>query len=222
MVKRPQFARTALPLLATLVLGACAHEVGYEPEYVPPERPLFVADGELLIVMPEEQQQLMYEGSPEGEIGSFTKLEIPFGTIMRDIAKQVFGSCFARGIAFAESRTDATGYVLALEGDLDQFSYRYERVVDDSLSTEEPTTWIVPEVHIAFHIHAYDADGHEVLEKAYDSGTYAGERYMVSRASERINETLHQALAKLMLEVANDIRPLLVGECEITDLAPPN
>ena len=220
MPKQPQLARIAGSLLAMLMLAACAHQVGYEPDYVPPERPLFVADGKLLIVMPQEQQQLMYEGSPDSEIGSFTRLEIPFGAIMRDIATQVFGSCFARGIEFADSRTAATGYVLALEGELDKFSYRYERVIDDSLSVEEPTSWIIPEVQIAFHIHAYDTEGRELLEKAYDSGLYAGERYMVARASERINETLHHALATLMLQVANDVRPLLVGECEITDLAP--
>jgi hypothetical protein len=207
--------------VASAAFAACAYQVGYQPDYVPPERPPYVADGKLLIVMPEAQRQLVYEGAPATEVGSFTKITIPFGTIMQDIAAQVFNSCFARGVEFAENREAASDYVLALEADLGKFFYSYTRVIDEGFSVEEPTTWLVPQVRISLDVRAYDPRGIKVLEKTYDSGVAAGEQYTVdSKPAERINETLHETLTRLMLQVANDIRPLLVGECDIRDLAP--
>jgi len=202
-----------------LVLGACAYEVAYDPAYVPEERPTYVADGALLIVMPEAQRQLVYESRPVSEVGSFTTITIPFGTIMQDIALDVFGSCFARGVVFAEDRSQAADYVLALEGNMQEFLYSYTQVIDEGFSVEEPTTWLVPEVRMSFDVQAYEPQGLIVLDKTYDSGVVAGPRYNVdSRPAERVNETLHATLHQIMLQVAADVRPLLTGSCDIRDL----
>jgi hypothetical protein len=201
------------------MLAACAYEVGYDPTYVPEDRPPYVADGKLLIVMPEAQQQLIYRGAPSSEVGNFTTLTIPFGAIMRDIAGDVFGSCFARGVEFTESRETGSDYVLALEGGMEEFLYSYTRIIDQGFSDEEPTTWLVPEVQMQFDIRAYSPRGELMLAKTYDSGVVAGSSYNVaSRPAERVNETLHATLHALMLQVANDVRPLLVGNCDIRDL----
>jgi hypothetical protein len=42
---------------------------------------------------------------------------------------------------------------------------------------------------------------------------------VTSRPAERINRTLHATLHSLMLKLAADLRPLLLEECEITDVA---
>ena len=222
MKRRFRGGRAIAVAAAVLGLGACAYQVDYDPSLLPAERPAYVADGKLLIVMPEAQRQLVYEGAPSSQAGSLTRLTIPFGSIMRDIATQVFGSCFARGVEFADTRDSASDdYVLALEGDLAKFLYSYTRVIDEGFSVAEPTTWMVPEVEIAFDVRAYDSAGRKVLDKTYDSGVTAGNRYDVdSGVAERVNETLHETLHRLMLQVANDIRPLLIGQCEITDLPP--
>lgn len=214
------FAGVCLIAAGALVASACAYRLGYEPDYVPPERPSYVADGRLLIVMPAAERELVYEGGPQSRVGSLTRLTIPFGSILQDIAKQVFGSCFARGVEFAETRQDATDpYVLALEGDLAKFLYSYTRVIDEGFAVAAPTTWMVPEVEIAFDVRAYDSEGRKVLDKTYDSGVTSGDRLAVDAGvAERVSQTLHETLHRLMLQVANDIRPLLVGECEITDL----
>ena len=205
--------------MGLLMLGGCAYEVGYDPAYVPDERPTYVADGALLIVMPEAQRQLVYESAPVSEVGSFTTITIPFGSIMQDIARDVFGSCFARGVVFAENRDRTAEYVLALEGDMQEFLYSYTRVIDEGFSVEEPTTWLVPEVRMSFDVRAYDPQGLMVLDRTYDSGVVAGPRYYVdSRPAERVNETLHATLHQFMLQVAADVRPLLVGSCDIRDL----
>jgi hypothetical protein len=218
MADRARSIRGAIAVVAPM-LAACAYEIGYDPSYVPPDRPPYVADGKLLIVMPEAQRQLVYQGAPSSEVGNFTTLTIPFGTILRDIARDVFGSCFARGVEFTETRHAGSDYVLALEGDMEEFLYSYTRVIDEGFAVEEPTTWLVPEVQIQFDIRAYSPGGEVLLAKTYDSGVVAGPSYYVdSRPAERVNETLHATLHDLMLQVANDVRPLIVGSCDVRDL----
>lgn len=69
-------------------------------------------------------------------------------------------------------------------------------------------------------VKAYNRAGEQVLDKVYDSGVMAGEEYLVtSRPAERINRVLHATLHNLMLELVADVRPLLMEECRITDLA---
>lgn len=211
--------RFGITTLAALVCAGCAHEVGFDPDYVPPERPTYIADGALLVVVREDQAEFVYSAPPNSEIGDFTTMTIPLGSIVREIASDVFGACFARGVEFAPSRDVGGDYVLALEANLDDFYYRYTRVVDRGFSEEDPDVWIIPEVDISFAVDVYDARDMQVLSKVYDSGVQAGERYMVtSQPAERINQVLHGTLHALITQVANDLYPLLVGECTVIDL----
>ena len=206
--------------VAALWLAGCAYEVGFQPDYLPNDRPPYVAKGRLLIVMPEDQRQFVYEGAPSSTTGDFTTLTVPIGQIVQDIAQDVFGGCFAYGVDFVNSREGQDDYVLALEGDMQQFIYSYTKVIDQGFDGQQPDAWITPEVSISFAVRAYDRAGAVVLDKVYDSGVKAGESYLVSgRPAERINRTLHETLHALMLQVVADIRPLLVDECEIVDAA---
>jgi hypothetical protein len=201
------------------LLGACAYEIGYRPEYVPPAAPNYIAQGKLLIVMAPEQREFVYEGKPSSATGDFTTLTVPIGSIVQDIATQVFGECFAYGVEFVDSTTGRDDYVLALQGDMQEFLYSYTKVIDEGFNDQPANVWITPEVDIAFAVKGYTRAGDIVLDKIYDSGVQAGESYMVtSRPAERINRTLHATLHALMLQVAADVRPLLLDECEITEV----
>lgn len=203
-----------------VVLGGCAYEIGYRGEYLPQEPPQYVAQGKLLVVMPEEQRSFVYEGPPSSRTGDFTTLTVPLGAIVQEIASHVFGECFAYGVEFAPSRAGRDDYVLALEGDMQEFIYSYTKVIDEGFDAERADVWIVPEVEIAFAVKGYNRAGDLVLDKIYDSGLAAGEEYMItSKPAERINRVLHATLHDLMLELVADVRPLLMEECEVTDLA---
>lgn len=207
--------------LGLAVLSACAHEVAFDADYVPEETPPFIAQGKLLVVMPEEQRQFVYEGPPTSRVGDFTTLTVPLGAIIEDIAGRVFTACFAEGVEFVETLADRDDYVVAIQGDMQSFTYAYTRVLDRAFSEDEDEAlvWTTPEVEISFHVQAFDGDGARILERTYASGVRSGESYIVTnRPAERVNETLHATLHELMLRLANDIRPLLVGQCEVTDL----
>jgi hypothetical protein len=216
-----RWSLVAAPLLAALLgAGGCAHEIGYRAEYLPADAPSYVAQGKLLVVMPEEQRAFMYEGPPSSRTGDFTTLIVPIGNIVQEIASHVFGECFAYGVEFADSRASRDDYVLAIEGDMQQFIYSYTKVIDAGFDAERADVWIVPEVEIAFAVKAYNRAGDKVLDKVYDSGVTAGPEYLVtSKPAERINRVLHSTLHNLMLELVADVRPLLMEECEITDVA---
>jgi hypothetical protein len=204
---------------AAWLASGCSYDVGYRKDYVPAERPPFVASGKLLIVMPEEQYRFEYKGPPSSETGDFTTLEIPVGEIVTDIARDVFGSCFAGGVVFANDRFVDEDYVLAVEGDMKDFMYRYTKVIDRGFDERNTETWIVPEIGISFDVRAYSARNELLLDKTYDAGVVAGEPYQTAlHPAERINRTLHATLHELMLRLAADIRPLLIGECKVTDL----
>lgn len=206
-------------VVCLLLCAGCAHEIAFDPDYVPPERPAFVADGALLIVVREDQSEFTYEGPPDSEVGDFTTMTIPMADIVREIAVDVFGSCFGQGVIFAPSRDVDQDYVLALEANLDDFFYRYSREFDRGFSETDPLVWIVPEVEISFDVDVFDSRGTRVLSKTYDSGIQAGDRYIVtSRHEERINRVLHATLHALMTQAANDLYPLLIGECTVLDL----
>ena len=205
-------------IAAAVWLAGCAYEVGYRPDYLPNDKPPYVAQGRLLIVMPEDQRQFVYEGHPDSRTGDFTTLTVPIGQIVQDIAKDVFGGCFAYGVDFVDSREGQDNYALAIEGDMQQFIYSYTKVIDQGFDGQDGDTWITPQVSISFAVRAYNPAGTLVLDKVYDSGVTSGESYIVTgRPAERINRTLHETLHALMLQMVADIRPLLMEECEITD-----
>jgi hypothetical protein len=217
-------ARRALGRSAAIAvafaLGGCAHEIGFHPEYLPQEPPPYIAQGKLLIVMPEEQQRFIYEGPPSSTTGDYSTLVVPVGTMVEETARHVFGDCFAYGVEIADSREGHDDYVLAIEGNMQELIYSYTKVIEAGFDDEVANTWIVPEVEVAFAVKAYNRAGQTVLDKVYDSGVTAGEEYMVtSKPEERINRVLHSTLHALMVELVADVRPLLMEECKVTDLA---
>lgn len=219
-----RFDRRAAGALALLsLLTACSYQVGYRPDYVPPERPPYIAHGKILIVLPKDESQFVYKGGPASSVGDYTTLTIPIGQILRDISDKIFTACFADGVEFANDRSAGKDYVVALQPNLKSFLYRYAQVIDTGFSRENPDRWIVPEVEVTLNVSAYDSRGELLLRHRYESGVVAGKEYRTTtRPADRINQTLHATLSRLMVQVADDLRPLLIGHCKVEDIAPPS
>lgn len=115
MTRSPRTLRATVAVAAALALGGCVHEIGFHDEYLPQEPPAYVAEGKLLIVMPEDQRTFVYEGPPSSRTGDFTTLIVPVGTLVQEIARHVFGECFAYGVEVADSREGRDDFVLAIE-----------------------------------------------------------------------------------------------------------
>jgi hypothetical protein len=208
------------PFAIAIAISGCAYQVGYDPEYVSEEAPSYVAEAEIVILMHPHDTEYVFQGSPTTAVGEFTTLTIPIGNIMQEIAAEVFQSCFAFGVVFTQDLNRDMAYLVAIEPEIQNFSYAYDRVPIDTAPDEPPRSITTPQVEFDLAVKAYDSAGRTVLERTYASGPVSGESYEVTnRPYERINETFHSALQQVMVRVADDIRPLLVGQCEITDLA---
>jgi len=215
-----KLVRLLMPALAA-VLSACAYQVGFDAEYVTQDTPSYVAEAEIIVLMHPHDTERVFQGTPTTEVGSFTTLTVPIGNIMQEITAEVFQTCFAYGVVFTQELTSDMAYIVAIEPEIMNFSYRYDRAPLDPTGVDEmPRSITTPQVEFDLSVRAYDSSGETTLERTYSSGLVSGERYEVTnRPYERINETFHGALQEIMLRVADDIRPLLVGQCEITDFA---
>ncbi len=202
--------------VAALLLAACVTETtsGFQGRYLPQDKPEFLGKGQVSVVIPDGQRDFRWAGKASSWIGSDAILELPLGTIVEQIATDVFGTHFA-GVRFVAARPALTGCNIAVEGDMDQFIYSYTRVIESGFSDETQESWIVPEVDVAFTARAYDASGMQIVNKTYSSGSVAGRRYMVSsKPGERINEALHGTLHDLMDKLAADVAAAQPAACK--------
>lgn len=209
-------------LAIALLLAACAAEVAYEPEYLEPAIPGYLAETQILILMQPEDAEYVYEGTADSYIGQTFTLRMPIGAITREISAEVFQRHFNYGVVFADSPPPDLRYVVAIEPEIRDFSYRYEQYLEESVVEMRPipggleavpATVITPTIRFELALRAYDAMGKVVLDKIYPSGDVAGESYYVtSRPHERINATFHATLQKMMLQVAEDLRPFLASQ----------
>jgi len=213
-----KLAQLLMPLLAA-ALSACAYEVGFDAEYVSDDTPSYVAEAEIVVLMHPHDTERVFQGIPTTEVGSFTTLTVPLGNIMQEITAEVFQTCFAYGVVFTQELTSDMAFVVAIEPEIANFSYGYDRVPLEPIGDGEMPRYITtPQVEFDLSVRAYDSTGDTVLERTYASGLVSGASYEVTnRPYERVNATFHGALQELMLRVADDIRPLLVGQCEISD-----
>ncbi|HLF10898.1 MAG TPA: hypothetical protein VJA26_06760 [Gammaproteobacteria bacterium] len=217
---------TAKCLAGTLavVLTGCAHEVGFNADYVSHALPESTTAGKLLIVMPQSEREFIYQGAAQSPRGAEHTLIIPMGAIVAEIGTAVFGQCFEQGVVFGNDLASSEGYALAVAPDLTSFVYRYtdfaQRAVAEGEDSAEALVLITPQVEVTLTVTAYDPAGRPVLEDAYESGTVSGESYIISNApDEKINELLHATLHKLMMQAAGDVNSLLGGQCDLHELS---
>ena len=212
------------PMILTLLLalGGCAPvEVAFEPDYLEAAVPSYLAETQVVVLMEDTEIDYVFEGPAESFVGQGIMLRVPLGAITREITANVFRSHFNYGVVFTGEMPDDLPYVIAIEPEIMDFSYRYDQYVDDTILEMQPmgesfepvpATVITPSIQFELEMTAYDVNGNIVLEKTYPSGLVAGESYIVtSRPHERINATFHSTLQAIMLEVAEDLRPVLAA-----------
>jgi hypothetical protein len=209
-------------LALPLILCGCAAEVAYEPGYLAPAIPKYLAETRILILMDPEDMEYVYEGTADSFIGRDFTLRMPIGAITREIAVEVFQSHFNYGVVFAGAPPPDLRYVVAIDPEIRDFTYRYEQRVEENVIEMRsvdggieaiPATIITPTIEFELALRAYDAAGNVVLDKIYPSGVVEGESYYVtSRPHERINATFHATLQSMMLRVASDLRSFLAEQ----------
>ena len=210
-------------LMLLLALGGCAPvEVAFEPAYLQETVPSYLAETQILVLMEDQDLQYVFEGPPESSVGQSIDLRIPLAAITREITAGVFRSHFNYGVVFAGEMPDDLPYVIAIQPEIVDFSYRYAQYLDETVGEMQtinnnsevvPVTVITPSIQFDVDVTAYDPYGNRVLDKTYPSGLVAGESYIVtSRPHERINATFHSTLQEIMQQVADDLRPLLAAQ----------
>ncbi len=217
-------ALTVTLSIASLVLGGCTAQGLYEPEYLSKVTPPYLAENKIVILMHDHDEQLMFTGKPESEIGQNITLVMPIGTILREVSASVFRSFFMYGVVFTDKLVPDLRYHVALEPEIRNFGYRYDRQIEgDSFNLRpgaggeglsvEPISTITPSVHFDLAVKVYDANNKVLLDKVYQSGLVPGESYIVtSRPHEHVNETFHKALQQTLEKVAADIRPFFAED----------
>lgn len=211
--------RSLAVLFAIGLIAGCTAQGRFEAEYLEPVEAPYLAEAKIVVLMHDHDQQYTFSGKPTSQIGANITLTMPIGSILREVSAGVFRSYFMYGTVFTEELSPNLLYTVAIEPEIRNFSYRYDRSLEgdvfDLRRTEDgvaaqPLSVITPSIQFELAVRAYDAAGKVLVEKMYPSGVVRGESYMVtSRPHERINATFHKALEQLMLKVADDIRPFL-------------
>lgn len=221
--------RSLAVLVAVALISGCTAQGLFEAEYLTPVAAPYQAETKIVVLMHDHDQQYTFTGKPTSQIGENITLTMPIGSILREVSASVFRSYFMYGTVFTEQLSPNLIYTVAIEPEIRNFSYRYDRDFEgdsfDLRRTEDgveaqPLSVITPSIQFELPVRAYDAAGKVLFEKVYDSGVVRGDSYMVtSRPHERVNATFHAALEELMLKVADDIRPFL-GDVTIYPAAP--
>jgi hypothetical protein len=207
-------------LAVAVILSSCVAQARFEPQYLSKVSPAYLAETEIVVLMHDHDQQYVFEGKPESRIGETITLTMPIGAILREVLAEVFRSYFMYGVTFTPELSPDLHYVVAIEPEIKNFSYRYDRQVEgdtfdvqrsDSGELEaQPVSIITPSIQFDLALKVYDKSNKVLLEKTYPSGVVKGEPYIVtSRPHERINATFHKALEGMLMQVAEDIRPFL-------------
>lgn len=198
----------ALPAVLWLVSG-CAYQAGYNPTYLPEEEPEYISADEVLLVMPDEEEDFVYSGSPSSFTGGGTTLTIPLGVILKEVSEEILEDRFSGKVGFASEFTAGEGYRLALAPTIRRFDYKYNQLKNLGFA-------ITPEVELDVGVKIFDASGQVIFQQLYESGRVSGDTYFLSGSpSEKINQVIHRTLYDLLERSFADARPAVLAALEL-------
>ena len=193
-----------LPIALSLVSG-CAYQAGYNPTYVPEEEPQYISADEVVLVMPDEEENFVYAGSPSSFTGGGTTLTLPLGVILKEVSEEILEDRFSGRVGFANEFTTDEGYRLALAPTIRRFDYKYNQLKNLGFA-------ITPEVELDLDVKILDADGQAIFQQSYESGRVSGDTYFLSGSpSEKINQVIHRTLYDLLERSFADARPMVLA-----------
>ena len=192
---------SAAVLAVALGLCACAASIAYRPEDVP-DRPLTEAErvsGRVLVFTTQTDDDRRIATGATSVVGAGLKLSIPAGTMVREIALEVFSKAASGGADAGHELPRAGRYAVILRPQVENFEFGFPH-------REKLGVDVTPEVQVSLRLTLLDEGGRVRLEKDYDSGVVTGTRSLVSTRLVRKTELVaHEAIYALMRRAAADV-----------------
>ncbi len=192
---------SAAALTVALALCGCSASIAYRPEDVP-DRPVTEAervDGRVLVFTTQPDDERSISTGATSVVGAGMKLSVPVGTMVREIAVEVFSKVASGGAEASHELTGAKRYAVILRPQIESFEFGFPH--REKLGVE-----VTPEVKVSLRLTLLDASGRVRLEKDYDSGVVSGGRSFVStKLVSRTERVAHEAIYQLMRRAALDV-----------------
>jgi|TARA_B110000503_G_C7154195_1_gene416564 hypothetical protein len=190
-----------------LILQACSYNASFRQDFVPITPSISLSqklDGKGLIVMSSLEENYIYSDNPASFTGGGTKLTLPLGLIVKQISMTVFDSIFSKGVYFSNSSADTSGYLIVIKPDIRIDNYKYDQLENLGFA-------VTPKVSISANIEVQDNNNSVIFTKDYSYIDLKAPAYLFAASpDEKVNELIHQAIHKIMLESLSDIRNNLI------------
>lgn len=195
-----------LPALL-LFLGSCSYDASFRQDFIPQTPSLSSIqklDGKGLVVMSLSDENFIFSDNPASFTGAGTSLTIPMGKVIKQIALEVFGSTFSEGVYFSNNFDNPEDYLLMINPIVELDNYKYD-------SLESLGFAVTPKVSVSAKVTVRSPDNSILFEKNYSYVDMKAAAYVfASNPDEKVNELIHQAIHKILLESLTDIRNNLI------------
>lgn len=200
-----KFSILALIFLIILLNG-CAYHVNYNPNYISNELSHIsqTIDGKALIYTEIKQDEKLYSQKPSSFTGGGTTLHVKVGEILKNISVEVFSKKFKEGAYHSNKLQNAEDYSIIIRPEIFYFDYRYNQLKNLGFA-------ITPEAKISLFVFLYDKQKKLISQKRYESDYLSSGSYIISFSpEERINQSIHQTIYKMLNEISFDVESSLL------------
>lgn len=187
-------SRLFLAIILVLVMSGCASTLQYNPAYIgnPAPASTEALEGKAAVLITPEDSVVQFSGGPTSFTGGATSATIPFGTIIAQAAKVVYGKLFADGVDEVNVMPEGRKYRYVVQPQLGGFSYAYNSAKSLGLA-------VTPQADLSILVSVYDSSGNLLSRKTYSSGLRDGDTYAVSgNPAEKINRLAHTLTVELL------------------------
>jgi hypothetical protein len=193
-------------LVLMVVVNGCAHHVNYNPNYISSELSHIseTIDGKALIYTEIKQDEKVYSQVPSSFTGSATTLYVKIGEILKNISVEVFSKKFKEGAYHSNNLENTEDYSIIIRPEIFYFDYRYNQLKNLGFA-------ITPETKISLFVFLYDKQKKLISQKRYESDYLSSGTYLISFSPwERINQSIHQTIYKMLNEISFDVESSLL------------
>lgn len=190
-----------------LFIGSCSYDASFRQDFVPATPSLSSMqklDGKGLVIMSLSEENFIFSDNPASYTGAATSLTIPIGKVIKQIALEVFGSTFSEGAYFSNNSDNSENYVLMINPIVKLDNYKYDQLENLGFA-------VTPKVSVSAKITVRSPDNSTIFDKNYSYVDMKASAYVfASSPDEKVNELIHQAIHKILLESLTDIRNNLI------------
>jgi hypothetical protein len=178
----------------------CTTNLTIQPQYVSSGISAPIIAGHANIVMTPNDHNFLFEGGPRSLTGAGTSIKIPIGTLIETVGEKVCSGYFAAGADYSTTLV-RSGYNVSVK--YDGFSYKFDELSNLGLL-------ITPKISIALKIEILSGDGTVIVpEQRYEKIDYSatGAYFVSLHPDEKINQSLHMAIAAIFRDAMDRIPP---------------